>query len=297
VNAPSFNGIEDPESLYRVLSSIDAVDRRRGGQGVGGSGGSSSSVEWDGTRYVRRGGGGGGAAGAPSGGPRAAIAPAAAGTRGAMHLPDANERLVMAVRARGLDPATPAGLAYQEELREGLTNGSASRQAEVQRIVADALETQGVESSVPASIDRNEFRLLSREAAPIASRIHQLNPLIGALSRVSSPRLAAALHGGPAMARVAGASSLRARIAAYMNQYFHEFGGANITPEERSRYMTAFASDSLAVDPQEFANAMRRAQRLNVREAEGIMSRATRNPQDVVDYYMNSVIHPPRRAR
>jgi hypothetical protein len=45
VNAETFNGIEDPEALYRILGSVDAVDRRRGGQGVGGSGGTTRGHE------------------------------------------------------------------------------------------------------------------------------------------------------------------------------------------------------------------------------------------------------------
>ena len=95
------------------------------------------------------------------------------------------------------------------------------------------------------------------------------------------------------MSRVAGASALRAQIKAYMNAYFHEHGGAVITPEEAQRYSSAFASDSIAIDPDQFRNAITRYRNSS-------LDRIRRQFDSVsgglpyMQYYYESVLTPPQ---
>ncbi len=69
---PTFQNINDPDLLRGMLNSIDAVDRRKGGQGAGGSGGSERTVtdpRTGITTTVRSGGGGQQQRPAPTGTP------------------------------------------------------------------------------------------------------------------------------------------------------------------------------------------------------------------------------------
>jgi hypothetical protein len=145
-------------------------------------------------------------------------------------------------------------------------------------------------------IPTREWERLTHEAAPHAEAFVNLSPLTHLLRRGGDDTvIRAALYGGPEMARVAGASELRSTISRYFNTYYHDFGGANITAEEKERYMRAFASDSIAIDPQQFVRAINSAQRINAEQARAIINRLTRGREVGWEHYANTVLHPPRR--
>ena len=232
-------------------------------------------------------------AGAPA--PTDAATPPAAGTQVA--LPSEDEQLVMAARAAGIDPNTSQGLAYIASLRQSLRSRDHAEQRAARETVRQGLLANATEGNLPPAIPRDEWRLLTREADEHAQHYAGMRPLLASVHGANPAQLSAALHGGAAMSRVAGASDLRAEIGAFLNRYFHDFGGANITPEERERYMTAFASDSIVIDPAAFTRAMERAQRENLSSARTVISRLTRGRDEGWEYYRTNVLMPRRRRR
>lgn len=240
------------------------------------------------TPAPRRGGGGGGA-------PRAAAAPAASpastpATGNQVPLPTEDESLLMAVRARGIDPNTTEGLAYAASLRRALQSSDEPTARAADAEIRSALAESAQDDGIPPGVPRDEWRQRVTQAEDHANSFNALRPLLRTLHSASPAQITAALHGGAAMARVAGASALRRRIFGYYNSYYHHFGGANITPSEAERYQNAFGADSIAVDPRQFTAAMEEAQRLNARQAQTIIQSISRRGPEAWEHYRRTVL-------
>lgn len=123
-----------------------------------------------------------------------------------------------------------------------------------------------------AEASEREHTILMRDFEPRRWRRSVLGDLNGSLSGADRTTLMAALHGGPIMARAAGASQLRAQVADFMNNYFRETGGAAISDSEAERYRTALGNDSTVVDPGAFIAFIRRRMGELDREMDGLVT-------------------------
>jgi hypothetical protein len=297
----------DLDALRSVLDNVARTDIRRGGQGAGGSGGGRSDDVWvadpshPNGGYMQRGrarsGGGSGSAPNDSAGPSTQVqAPSGAAPAAGRALPTADEQLALLARYRGIDLNSEPGQAWLAANR-GRLSGS-NHEGEVMRNdVITAMERASDGTGLPLQIDRAEWRDLSRRADPHAQAVLTLRPLVGRLGGASEAQIAAALHGGPAMARLAGASDLRSEIWRYMNSYYHEFGGANVTANELERYRQAFANDSVVNDPRGFVRAIRATMQHNVQAAQAVMNRATSHRDLMWEQYVRRVLNPRRPAQ
>jgi hypothetical protein len=292
----------DLDGLRSILDNVARTDIRRGGQGAGGSGGGRSDDTWvadpnhPNGGYMQRGrarsGGGSGSAPNDSAGPSTQVqAPSGAAPAAGRALPTGDERLALLARYRGIDLNSEAGQAWLASTRERLNEGS-SHEAEVMRNdIITATERASDGTGLPLQIDRAEWRDLTRRADEHAQQVTRISPVVGVLSGASDAQIAAALHGGPALRRVAGAADLHSSIWRYMNAYYSAMGGANITANELERYRDAFASGSAINDPQAFVRAIRATLQSNVRAAETIMRRATSHPDLVWEQYVRRVLN------
>lgn len=106
---------------------------------------------------------------------------------------------------------------------------------------------------------------------PVHGREMQLQSLGGAIQRVlDGPNgeqiVRAALHANASLPAALAAQSrevtaLRAQIYDHLNEYFHTYGGANVTDNEMMRYFAAFGAGSIAANPREFLSAVARSRR------------------------------------
>jgi len=176
----------------------------------------------------------------------------------------------------------------------------ATRESRTQMLTAaasrSASEARGEDAtSLPPNFNRADYISAARspEVRDATLGFYDIRALRARLAGASDAQVRSALHGGSEMSRVAGASALRAQIKAYMNAYFHEHGGAVITPEEAQRYSSAFASDSIAIDPDQFRNAITRYRNSS-------LDRIRRQFDSVsgglpyMQYYYESVLTPPQ---
>lgn len=315
VNSPEFEGASSEllrENAGRVM--LLANNRHSGlltGGGGRGGGGTDVWVEDpthpNGGRMEHRGGAGRRTPSTPdatpSGGPAAmrplarpatptAATPPAAGVA----LPSSDDNLALLARYRGINLNSESGRAWLSEARRVLDGGTAEA-AGMRREILTATERQNDGTNLPLQIDRAEWQRINVAARPLARATAQMRRITGAVDSADPAQLRAALHGGAVMARAFGASDLRGRIAGYMNTYFHDMGGANITESERRRYEQFFQSDSMAIDPAEFQRVIRNAQRDNVEGLDAILGTVATHPTIFRTEFYNRVIHPPRRAR
>ncbi len=276
VNSDSFNGIEDPEALYRVLSSVDAVDRRRGGQGVGGSGGSAhteTSIDAAGNVVQRR-VGGGSSTRAP-GGPRASVAPA--------------EAAGMPTDAQGSpldvnDPATiepwiqrtlnRAGLRNQDTiagylLRWQQAPSDSARAAVLSEVGALAVQAERDDAGgIPAGVNPQEWQRMRQQLTPIAQQRSIALGLAGRIRRWSTTRpialrAASVVSGGGDRsqfdaATLTQADDILSEILRYANPLLRERSGAAVTDGELRRFLGELSLGRLSVSPMQLAAAMDR---------------------------------------
>lgn len=147
------------------------------------------------------------------------------------------------------------------------------------RSLSSLVNAQAPHDVTAQSTDRRRYAEAMEEPR---GQEHSLAELVGALKRASPEQIAAALHGGDRLSSVTGATAVRSHIFQMLNDYFHTYGGANVTENEMYRYMAGFGAGSIAADPAEFVAAVRRT-RAKVR---GVMdSIAAGYSDDVVNGY------------
>lgn len=309
----------DPDQLLRQTAFVAPTDIRRGGQGAGGSGGGARrGVDAEGRSTIIRSGPRAAAATprVPAGAPR----PQATPTEAPPSDPERAEFLsamreaVPDMTAAEFDIALPALRRYgmtAEQLRSPEGQGAARSmvqsyrdagsggQSQLQREASETYARGLNEGGLPPHLDRNFYTSVSgsRPVREATEQLRQIRDLSGLLNRASPEQITAALHGGAAMSRVAGAAALRRSISEYMNVYYHDLGGANITPDEARRYTQAFGSDSVVVNPNEFRSAISRYRRLAADRlsSEFRLAPDGRGPE-YLDYYYTRAVSP-RRSR
>ena len=197
-------------------------------------------------------------------------------------------------------------LAYQETLIQGAAHrmgvdidtpeGRAAAAVYVDRGMGEGAEDrimlEGAASRDRTPEQQRQVEQYVQRYGDVIGREDQLRQLGGSLRRaLSGPNGAtivrAALHADEGLpSSLANLSSevtrLRGQIYDFLNEYFHTYGGANVTDNELMRYKTAFGAGSINADPAEFLNAVQRTRR---REQDRIAQGARAYPEGARLFY------------
>ena len=197
-------------------------------------------------------------------------------------------------------------LAYQETLIQGAAHrmgvdidtpeGRAAAAVYVDRGMGEGAEDrimlEGAASRDRTPEQQRQVEQYVQRYGDVIGREDQLRQLGGSLRRaLSGPNGAtivrAALHADEGLpSSLANLSSevtrLRGQIYDFLNEYFHTYGGANVTENELMRYKTAFGAGSINAAPAEFLSAVQRTRR---REQDRIAQGARAYPEGARLFY------------
>lgn len=297
VASPEFARMDAP-TLREVFGRFTALASTRHSGLLRGGGGTASGytevVNPDGTvtRVSTGGGGGGGGGGGartriggggggnvqqlpPASNESIAIAEAATGAPLSTGEDAIAEILIQAIRAEGIDPASPEGRQVLRARLFAYRNAPTSVQGGV---VNDALETIGSAAAeqaggLPPGVTQRELQLMNAGGANSpAAAFTAMSSLRRMISRfeyyhLTQPRaLEAVLRGAGTQEGVLGegldlvANQIRQDLQGMINRTLSDLAGANVTPNEMVRNLRMFGVGSYGSNWDDFYRGMQRQQ-------------------------------------